>query len=137
MENPIEKQEKSWLEKVINTLLIDAFYRKFISVGEKRIYLNNLYEFLKKQLGVTWVKKAPFMSIAKKIYHKYKNRYNFYKKNERLQKIQKKYPNLQLTEAFFYLSLKKNWKLKDEDLETFDEVLEIIFAKLKQKRKEM
>ena len=136
MENLPKKQEKSWLEKVINTLLIDAFYRKFISVGEKRIYLNNLYEFIKKQLGVTWVKKVPFMSMARKIYRKYKNRYKFYKKNKRLQRIQRKYPKLQLTEAFFYLSLKKNWKLKDEDLETFDEILEIIFARLKQERKQ-
>lgn len=137
MAKDIKKEADSWLDKVIKTLLINGFYKKFISVNKQKIYIENLYNFLKKDLQAGWIQKAPFTSKAKKLYNTLNSKYHYYKKNKRLQALQKKYPNLQITEAFFYLTLKEKSKLKDEDLETFDEVLEIIFAKLKQKRKEM
>lgn len=133
MDKEIEKKEKDWLEKIIRTLIINNYYKKFITVNKHKIYINNIYEYLKKDLGIVWLKKAPFISKAKKIYAILNSKYNYYKHNKNLQKIQKQYPTLQITEAFFYLTLKNKFKLKEEDLETFQEVLEIIFAKLKQK----
>lgn len=135
MEKDIQKQEENWLEKVIKTLLIVNYYKKFITLNQHKIYLENLYGYLKKDIGATWIKKAPFISKAKKIYNTFNSKYHYYKKNSRLKKIQRKYPNLQITEAFFYLAIKGKCKLKDEDLEAFEEMLEIIFAKIKQKKK--
>ena len=135
MEKNEIKTENDWLEKVIKSLLTRNFYTKFIKLGEHKIYLNNLYKFVKEKMQITWIKKKPFLSKTRKIYRIYLNRYYYYKNNKKLQKIQEKYKKPQVIEAFFYLSLKGKVKLREEDLELFDEVLEIIFAPLAKKNK--
>ena len=134
MEKKEIKTENDWIEKIIKNLLIKNFYTKFIKLGKHKIYLHNIYNFVRDKMQLTWIKKKPFLSKVKKIYRTYLNRYYYYKNNKKLQEIQKKYTKLQITEAFFYLSLKEKVKLKEEDLKLFDEVLEIIFAPIMKKK---
>jgi len=126
--------EKDWLKSVIKSLLTKNFYKKFITLGEHKIYIKNLYSFLKDDLNIIWLKEKPFVSKARGIYRTMLTKFYSYKRNERLKKLQKKYPNLQIIEAYYYLNLKKKFDLKNEDLEIFGEVLEILFAKLKKKK---
>ena len=134
MKKEEQNNEKNWLEKVIRTLLMINFYKKFITLGKHKIYIKNLYKHLKEDLGIEWIKEKSFYTKARRIYQSLSKKYSYYKKNKELQRIQNKYKNLQIIEAYYYLSLKGKFKLKNEDLEIFDEMFDILFAKLKQKR---
>jgi len=130
----MENKEEKWLDKIIKTLLIRNFYRRFVTAGKHKIYLKNLYQYFKDDLNADWLKEKSFYTKARRIYQKLAKKYSYYKKNKELQKIQDKYKNLQIIEAYYYLSLKEKFKLKNEDLEIFEEMLNILFAKLKQKK---
>jgi len=125
----MENKEEKWLDKIIKTLLIRNFYRKFVTAGKHKIYLKNLYQYLKDDLNADWLKEKSFYTKARRIYQKLTKKYSYYKKNKELQKIQNKYKDLQIIEACYYLSLKGKFQLKNEDLEIFDEMLDIVFAK--------
>ena len=122
------------IEKIIRGLLNRGFYEKFTK--DRKIWLKNYYEFLKKEVGLVWLEEKPFLNKAKKILNQYYVKLNKYKKYKKLQQIQKKYKKLKITEAFFYLSLKEKFMLKNEDLETFEEMLEILFSELKKENKQ-
>jgi len=130
----MQENEQNWLKNVIKTLLIRNFYKKFITCGKHRIYLKNLYEFLRKDLQASWIKEKPFIAQAKKMYNQIIVKYYSYKNNERLKELQKKYPKLQIIETYYYLNLHEKFKLKDEDIELFEESLEILLAPLKQRK---
>jgi hypothetical protein len=131
----MEEKKKDWLETITKNLLVNNFYKKFESIGEHKIYLKNIYLYLKNDLHMDWIKERPFLSKAKNIYNGLTTKFQNYKRNEKLQKIQRKYPELQINEAYFYLSLKNRVKMKDEDLELFEEMLNILVAKVKKHKK--
>ena len=130
----MENKEEKWLDKITKTLIIRNFYRRFVTAGKHKIYLKNLYQYLKDDLNADWLKEKSFYTKARRIYQKLAKKYSYYKKNKELQRIQNKYKNLQIIESFYYLHLKGNVNLKNEDLESFEEMLNILFAKLKQKK---
>lgn len=134
MEKNQEFNQKDWLESITKRLLVKNYYKKFINVGEYRIYAKNIYEYLHDELQMDWLVEKPFVSKVRKILSSFKTKYLNYKKNERLKKIQNKYPTLQVIEAYYYLSLNGKFKLKNDDLELFKETLDILFAKIKNKK---
>jgi hypothetical protein len=133
-EKNLQENKPDWIENLIKRLLIRAYYKKFLNVGKYRIYVKNLYEYVVNDLKMDWIKEKPFLSKARKILHTYQTKFYKYKANERLKKLQNKYPTLQIIEAYYYLSLKEKCKLKNEDLNAFEEMLEILFAKIKKKK---
>ena len=130
----MQNTKQDWLEKLIKSYLIKAFYRRFITLGKHKIYLKNIYNYIREKMNIYWLKEKSFYTKARNIYNKMLSKYQYHRKSKELQKIQNKYKNLQVTEAYLYLSLNEKLKLKNEDLEIFDEMLDILFAKLKQKK---
>ncbi len=131
----IEKINKAIEDKLsilIKSLMKKAFFRKF--ADEKKIYIPGMYEYLKKQLGFTWLKKKSFYSKARKIYERLYQRYRNAKKQKKLQKLQDKYKGLKIIEAYAYLNMQDKFKYINDDFETFEEFLEILFAKIKKKK---
>ena len=125
----MEKKDK--IKEIITALMIKAFYEKF--TRNKKIYIHGMYEFLTKKVGLIWLKEKPFYAKARKIYEKLHSRYRSAKRSKKLNKLQSKYKKLQIIEAFTYLEYKEKFKLTNEDIETFEETLEILFANLKKK----
>jgi len=127
----MENNEKDKIEEIIEALMIKAFFEKF--TRDKKVYIKGMYEFLRKKVGLVWLKEKPFYSKARKIYERLHSKYRRVKRHKKMTKLQNKYKNLRIYEAYSYLEMKGKFKLVNEDIETFEEVLEILFANLKKK----
>ena len=116
----------SKFEKTMKTLIIINFYRKFAL--NKKVKAENIYNFFVYKLGHYWLKKPPMLSHIRKKLTPYYNKLQRTKKNEEIQRIQKKYPDFKIGEAYFYWSVKEDRKLKQEDIKIFEEILDILTA---------
>ena len=114
----------SKFEKTLRTLIINAFYRKFIL--NKKIRAENIYNFFLYKLGHYWLQKPPMLSHIRKKLIPFYTKLRRTKKNEEIQRIQKKYPDFKVAEAYFYWSVKEDRKLKQEDIKIFEEILDIL-----------
>ena len=133
------KQEKGkepkHIEKVIKGHLKRAFF--YHLKDNRKINSRILSEILNKSIG-----KDNFNNIIgfKRVFDKLKN--TMYKKIQRvrkdkkIQELQKAYPNLKITEAFAFATLKNKFKLKDDDITLFREMIEILMANVEKNSKE-
>jgi len=117
--------KKDIFEKTIEKMLVKALFKKF--VYGKTISLETLYLFVKN----FWhnIDRGVFWHRTRKILNKYYVTISRFRKNNRLIALQKKYPDLKIIEAFFYLHLRKNFKIKNEDLEIFENTIKILLSK--------
>ena len=121
------RRNMSKFEKTLRTLIINAFYRKFTL--NKKIRAENIYNFFLYKLGHYWLQKPPMLSHIRKKLIPFYTKLRRTKKNEEIQRIQKKYPDLKVAEAYFYWTIKDNRKLKQEDFEVFEvfeQILDIL-----------
>jgi len=117
------------IEKIVTGLIKKNFYKKFTQ-GYK-VSAKSAYNFCVYKLHMTYLKSEPFSKFFKKIVSKFYVKYNRIRKDKELDLLQKKYSKLQIKEAFFYLSLHDKMKLCKDDLVLYEEMLDILFAKLK------
>jgi len=117
------------IEKIVIGLIKKNFYKRFIK--NYKISAKSAYKFCVYKLHMTYLKSEPFNKMFRKIVSKFYIKLNRIKKNEELDLLQKKYSKLQIKEAFFYLSLHDKMKLCKDDLVLYEEMLDILFAKLK------
>jgi len=128
------KQEKDTIEKIIETLIKRQYLKKFLGLKE-RIDLKSIYDFFKKELRFDFLEEKPFKAKAKKVYNKFKQQYHRIQNNDKLNILQGKYKKLRIIDAYAHLVFSGKWKLKNDDLELFEEMLEILFADIKKQAK--
>jgi len=121
--------EDKKFEKMIKTILKNSFYRKF-SKGYS-INVNSIIDYLRFTLGFSWLNQNRLRNYINNILTQFYVKLNRLKKRKEIKELQKKYPDLQVTEAFFYLTLNEKMKLKKDDFKLFDEMVEILFSKEK------
>ena len=111
-------------DRTLKTLIINAFYRKFTL--NKRVRAEDIYNFFVYKLGHYWLQKPPMLSHIRNKLIPFYTKLRRTKENEEIQRIQKKYPDLKVAEAYFFWSIKEDRKLKKEDIEIFEQIIDIL-----------
>jgi hypothetical protein len=119
----VEKTTITWLQKAYFVHIMQGYYVSF------RMLVN----FFMGILHPSSEKERQLKSIVKYYFNKYNDKYkkrlSRSRRNERLAELQKKYPKLNITDAFAYGLILEKFSTTNNDLELFEKIVKIMLHK--------
>ncbi|NDJ27706.1 hypothetical protein DMB95_06975 [Campylobacter sp. MIT 12-8780] len=137
-----QNKQPSRLEKIIHTWLIKAFQYQLANPNDKRkmnrekVCLNFIISIFSPQTQPN----PQLIGASKNLYKRLKNtireKLKRVSKTPKLQTLKEKYPKLEIERAYKYAVLSNKFALTNEDIETFEKIIEILALNVSKNKKD-